>query len=164
MRSLHTLLQNHAFFKEFLPQQIDKIANDASEDSFHPNQYIFKAWQEANQFYLICKGRVSLEVFVPKQGPATLDIINAGDVLGWSWLHPPYRWHFDARALEQTHAIVLDGEALRSKIEENRELGFKFMKRIAAIMEKRLQATRLKLIELYGIFPSPDESWTGNSY
>jgi CRP-like cAMP-binding protein len=72
-------------------------------------------------------------------------------VLGWSWLFPPYRWHFDARALELTRAIALDGKCLREKCEEDHDLGYELVKRVAQIIMERLQATRLQLLDVYGV-------------
>ncbi len=106
---------------------------------------------------MVQKGIVSLEVYVAKVGPVTVETIGTGDVLGWSWLYPPHRWHFDARAVELTHALVLNGKILRNQIEKDHELGFQLMKRISRIVEDRLQATRLKLMEVYNIYKAPGE-------
>jgi CRP-like cAMP-binding protein len=77
--------------------------------------------------------------------------LAAGEVLGWSWLIPPYHWKFDARAIEQTRALALDGKCLRTKCEEDHDLGYELLKRFAQIMEERLQATRLQLLDVYGL-------------
>ena len=94
---------------------------------------------------------MALQVFVPGRGPITLDTLGAGEVLGWSWLFPPYRWHFDAQTVEQTRAIAFNGECLRTKCDADPHLGYALMQRFAHIMMQRLQATRLQLLDMYGI-------------
>ena len=75
---------------------------------------------------------------------------EAGEILGWSWLVPPYRWHFDARAVELTRAIALDGKCLREKCEEDHDLGYEVMRRFVVIIAQRLEETRLQLLDVYG--------------
>jgi CRP-like cAMP-binding protein len=94
---------------------------------------------------------VALQVFVPQRGPITVETVAAGEVLGWSWLFPPYRWHFDAQALELVRAIAFDGQCLRNKCAEDHDLGYALMQRFAQIMLQRLQATRLQLLDVYGV-------------
>ena len=79
-----------------------------------------------------------------------IDTVEEGDVLGWSWLIPPYHWHFDARAIDLTRAIALDGKCLRTKCEEDHNLGYELLKRFSHIIEQRLQATRIRLLDVYG--------------
>jgi len=155
MNAVFRLLKNHPFFKEFSDAQLQRIGEGATLVNFNPGQYIFREGEDADQFYLILGGLVSLEVQVPKRGSVTIERIDAGDVLGWSWLYPPHRWHFDAHAQEEIRAIMIDGEFLRNMIEEDREIGFKIMKQIAMIMEHRLQSTRIKLMEVYDIYKDP---------
>ncbi len=155
MKAVLQLLQEHPFFKEFSENQLQSLAEGATLVNFDPGQYIFREGEDANQFFLILSGLVSLEVQVPKRGAVTIERIDAGDVLGWSWLYPPHRWHFDAHAQEEIRALMIDGVFLRKMIEENREIGFKIMKQIAMIMEHRLQATRIKLMEVYDIYKDP---------
>jgi hypothetical protein len=91
-----------------------------------------------------------VETFAPGRGPIIIQTLGEGEVLGWSWLIAPYRWRFDGRAVELTRAIALDGECLRGKCEEDHNFGYKLMKRFAHVMEQRLQATRLQLLDVYG--------------
>ena len=80
----------------------------------------------------------------------TIQTLGPGEVLGWSWLFPPYRWYFDGRALKQTQALVLDAIRVREKCEEDPKLGYELMKRSSAIIHHRMQAARLQIIDLYG--------------
>ncbi|MBO0783363.1 MAG: hypothetical protein J2P37_31505 [Ktedonobacteraceae bacterium] len=100
---------------------------------------------------MLHEGRVALETFSGERGAITIETIEAGEALGWSWLFPPYRWHFSARVLEPVQAIVLDGERLRIRGEEDCDFGYDLVKRVAHIVIQRLQATRLQLLDLYRI-------------
>jgi CRP/FNR family transcriptional regulator, cyclic AMP receptor protein len=87
---------------------------------------------------------------VPGRGPITVETIGPGEILGWSWLFPPYRWHFDGRAVEGTRAIAFDAKCLRLKCEEDHDLGYELVKQFAHVMMERLQATRLRMLDVYG--------------
>ena len=104
----------------------------------------------ADQFFAIRHGRVSIELHSPERGPLILQTVDAGEIVGWSWLFPPYRWTFDARAMEQVRAISFDGACLRGKCERDPAMGFDFMKRVAEVFMRRLEAARLQLLDIYG--------------
>ncbi len=149
MRTLETVLAEHPFFQGLEKRHLEVITGCASNATFDEGQFIFREGEEANHFYLIRQGRVALEVHAGGVGTITIQTLDAGDILGWSWLVPPYRWHFDARAVEPTRAIVLDGECLRRKCEDDHDLGYELLKRFAEIITQRLQATRLQLLDVY---------------
>jgi CRP-like cAMP-binding protein len=151
METLERILLEHPFLKGLDRSYIELIVGCASNVRFNAGEFIFREGEEANRFYFIRHGRVALEIFVPERGAITIQTLGEGDVLGWSWLFPPYRWHFDARALELTRAIALDGKCLRQKCEENHDLGYELMKRFAHVIEERLQATRIQLLDIYGV-------------
>ena len=154
METLERILIEHPFFKGLETQYLQLIIGCASNVRFNAGQFIFREGEEANQFYLIRYGKVALEIFSPERGPITIQTLSEGEVLGWSWLFPPHHWHFDARALELTRAIALDGECLRKKCEEDHNLGYELTKRFAQIIEQRLEFTRLQLLDVYGHAPS----------
>jgi CRP/FNR family transcriptional regulator, cyclic AMP receptor protein len=149
METLHEILTEHAFFSGWEPHHVELLTGCASNVRFEAERYIFREGEEAKHFYLIRHGKVALEIFAPGRGPLAIQTLGEGDVLGWSWLFPPYRWQFDARAVELTRALALDGECLRKKAEEDHHLGYELMKRFAHVIEQRLQATRLQLLNLY---------------
>jgi len=151
METLERTLAEHPFFKDLGEPYLKLVTGCASNVRFEPDKFIFREGEEADQFYLIRQGRVALQVFLPDRGAITVETLEEGDILGWSWLIPPYHWHFDARALELTRAIALDGKCLRNKCEEDRSLGYELLKRFAHIMEDRLSSTRLQLLDLYGV-------------
>ena len=94
------------------------------------------------------------EVYVPERGQVVVSTHEAGELVGWSWLFPPYRWQFDGRAAETTHAIMFDGACLRGKCDADHQLGYLLMQRFAARMLVRLQDTRLRLLDVYGHAPA----------
>ncbi|NIR48219.1 cyclic nucleotide-binding domain-containing protein [candidate division KSB1 bacterium] len=150
METLKPYLEEHPFLKDLRPDHLDLIVGCASNVRFDARQFVFREGQEANQFYIIRHGKIALELYAPNRGPLTIDTISEGEVLGWSWVVPPYHWHFDARAIELTRAIALDGKCLRDKCEEDYELGYELLKRFTGIIMDRLQATRIQLLDLYG--------------
>jgi CRP/FNR family cyclic AMP-dependent transcriptional regulator len=114
------------------------------ETQFAPGEPIFREREFANRFYFLLEGEVALESQA-KGEPGAIESIGAGDVLGWSWLFPPYDWHFSARAVKPTRLIFLYGTWLREHCEQNRDLGYELLKRMAGVMIRRLQATRQRL-------------------
>ncbi len=151
MRRFDAILPEQPFFKDMDPQLLDIIAGCASNVRFAADDWIFQEGENAAQFYLIRHGKVALKAFVPGRGEVTIETIGEGEVLGWSWLFPPYRWHFSARALELTRAIAFDGVCLRTKAEANHDLGYELLKRFSQTIIERLQATRLQLLDVYGV-------------
>jgi CRP/FNR family transcriptional regulator, cyclic AMP receptor protein len=151
MRTFEELLEEHPFFQGLTPQHLHIVGNCAAEDSYEPGSYIFREGEHAEHFYAIRKGKVALEIVAPPRGPATIETTEAGEALGWSWFFPPYRWRFSARVVEPTQALVLDGVCLRAKCEEDPEVGYEFLKRLAQIVVHRLQMTRLQLLDIYAV-------------
>lgn len=149
-RSLESMLGEHPFCRDLEPRYIALVAGCASEVRFDPGTVLFRQGEDAERFYLIRHGRVAVEVPTAASGALTIQTLSGGDVLGWSWLIPPYRWHFDARAVDITRAVALDGTCLRTKCESDPALGYEFLKRFLNVLEDRLQATRLQLIDVYG--------------
>jgi CRP/FNR family cyclic AMP-dependent transcriptional regulator len=148
-------ISKHTFLRGLNPEHLALLADSAMRMHFNPGQYIFCEGDPANRFYLIESGKVSLESG-GKDGTAdSIQILGAGDVLGWSWLFPPYYWHFDARVLEPTTAIFFYGTRLREQCEKNHELGYQLIKRMSAIVIERLQASRAQLLAVRKQFIFP---------
>lgn len=151
METLEAILAKHPFFDRLEQRHLDLLVGCASNVRVDAGQFILREGEEANHFYLIRHGKVALEIFAGHRGPITVETLEDGDIVGWSWLFPPYRWRFDARAVEITRAIALDGKCLRTKSEQDHDLGYELLKRFARIMEERLQATRLQLLDVYEV-------------
>jgi CRP-like cAMP-binding protein len=112
--------------------------------------YLFEQGQAADAFYAVRDGRVAIEVHDPRGGRIVIDTVEAGDVVGWSWLVPPYRWLFDARAVTAVEAIMFDADCLRQKCDADTTFGYALLQRITWVMHERLQAARVRLLDLYG--------------
>src|SRR3972149_5511700 len=112
MQTLEPYLAEHPFLKGLDPRHLNIIVGCASNVRFDAEQYILREGEEATNFYIIHQGKVALEIFTSDRGPITIQTIGEGDVLGWSWLIPPYHWHYDARAIEPTSAAtgIADGQ------------------------------------------------------
>ena len=149
METLERVLAEHPFFKDLERPYLELLAECASRVRFNAGEVIFREGEEANLFYLIRHGKVAVETLAANRGPIIIQTLGEGELLGWSWLIPPYRWRFDSRAVELTRAIVLDGEGLRRRCEEDHEFGYELMKRVTTVVERRLQATRLQLLDVY---------------
>ncbi|MFN0086655.1 MAG: cyclic nucleotide-binding domain-containing protein [Blastocatellia bacterium] len=149
-QTLEPILAEHPFFHGLPADDIQLLAGCASNAVFKAGEMICREGDEADQFYLIRQGKGALEIHVPERGQVVLQTIGAGEILGWSWLIPPYRWRFDARAVELVRAIALDGKCLRGKCEANPRLGYELLKRVAGVFAERLLATRLQLLDVYG--------------
>jgi CRP/FNR family cyclic AMP-dependent transcriptional regulator len=117
--------------------------------TFEPDDIILRAGDQADRCFLILAGEVAIEVHWPGGG-SIIQTIESGEVLGWSWMFPPYRWVFDGRALVTTTAIAVDGTSLRGLAERDPDLGFLIMSRVARLVVERLHATQLQLVDLYG--------------
>jgi CRP/FNR family cyclic AMP-dependent transcriptional regulator len=149
METLERVLGEHPFFMGMDKPYLALLAECASRVRFSAGEVIFREGEPANHFYLIRHGKVSVETFSANRGPIIIQTLGEGELLGWSWLIRPYRWRFDARAVELTRAIVLDGLCLRGRCEEDYKFGYEIMQRIAHLIERRLQATRLQLMDVY---------------
>ncbi len=146
-------LGEHPFFKDLPPPHLDTVVGCVANVKFEPGEFIFREGQPADHFFVVRQGKVAVEVFVPGKGAVTIETIEGGEVLGWSWLIPPYRAHFDARALTLVRALSLDGACLRTKCEKDPSLGFELLKRFNRLVVSRLEATRMQLMDLYGDKP-----------
>ena len=149
MRTLEGVLAGHPFFSGLDPRYLQLAVGCAANVRFNAGELIFQQGYDAEHFYLIRAGKVALEIHVPGRGGLTIQTLGAGEVLGWSWLVPPYNWRFDGRAAEVTRAIVFDGKCLRGKCEEDHELGYELQKRVIAILGEHLDATRFRLLDVY---------------
>jgi hypothetical protein len=145
LRSIGDLLAAHPFFAGLPGADVDLIAGCGENVRVGPGEMLFTEGTAADRFYVIRRGRISLTVHGPGQGDIAIATVTDGDVLGWSWLFPPYRWHYDARSVAEVSAVALDGGCLRGKCDDDPALGYRLMQRFARLMEQRLQETRLQL-------------------
>ena len=147
-RQLEAQVAAHPFLIGIGAHHIRLLADCAMRSHFEARQVIFREGETANRFYLIEHGKVTLESSTLGE-PIKIEEIGDGDLLGWSWLFPPYAWHFSARALEGTTAIFFYGTVLREYCEKDHSLGFELFKRMSAVMLRRLQAARQRLLNVH---------------
>jgi CRP/FNR family transcriptional regulator, cyclic AMP receptor protein len=150
VKRLEEVLAEVPFLAGLGAEQLELLAGCARNVHFDDGELLFREGDQADTFYVVRQGSVSLEIHTPARGGMAIETIEAGEVIGWSWLFPPYRWHFDARALSAVRATAFDGECLRGKSEADPALGYDLMKRFAQVLIERLQWTRLRLLDVYG--------------
>lgn len=151
MENLERIIAACPFFAGLDAGFTSLIVGCALNVRFDAGSYIFKEGAPADTFYLIRGGKVALEIFAPQRKPIVISTVGEGEILGWSWLLPPYVWKFHAHAIQSIRAIALDGKCLRTKCEENHDLGYEVLKRFVQIIEQRLDATRLQLLDVYAV-------------
>ena len=149
-RSIENLLAEAPFFEGMGLEALGVLAGCAGNVHFPAGTQIFREGDPADVFYVIRQGSVAIETFVPTRGPVTIETIDAGEAIGWSWLFPPHRWHFDAHARSTVRATAFNATCLRAKCELDPALGYAFMGRFAQMLIERLQWTRLRLLDVYG--------------
>ena len=150
MEASEKILAAHPFFEGLDHALLKMVLTGARDVSYKPGQMIYQEGDEAEQFHIILDGKVAIEIFTAGHGAIVIQTVGPGEVLGWSWIFPPYQRRFDAKAIEPTKAVALDGKFLREKGEEDHHLGYELLKRFSRILLERLQATRLQLLDIYG--------------
>lgn len=149
MEGIDRLLREHPFFEGMDPSFIGTIAGCGSNVRFDVGEFICREGEDANYFYAVRSGRVALELN-SEHGDIVIQTLDEDDMLGWSWLIPPYRWAFDARAIEVVRAVRFDCSCLRKKCDDDPRMGYDFMKRFAKVIVNRLEAMRLQILDMYG--------------
>ena len=155
MNNIKTKLQGHRFFQSFSDSVINQIASCGSIKKIDANQMLAHEGDPAEEFYAIIDGRIAVETSLPGKNVRVLQTLHAGEIVGWSWIFPPYEWTFDVHVVKDTTLFAFDARCLRGKTENDHELGYILMKQFAQIMTLRLKASRLQLLNLYGSEDQP---------
>ncbi len=150
IEGLEGIIGEHPFFAKMDKRFLDIVVGCAKNVRFEAGQYLFHEGEPADQFYLIRHGRLALQITSPGLGPITVQTLGEGEIVGISWLIPPYRWAYDAKALELTRAIAMDAACLRAKCEADHDLGYDMMKRFMPVLVQRLHAIRMQILDVYG--------------
>ena len=150
MEDLKRILHSLPFMEGLSEEHIALLVGCAKNERVAAGSFLFREGGEATKFYLLREGHISVEIHSPGQGPLTVQTVTENEPLGWSWLFPPYTWHFDARATEDTRLVTFDGLCLRTKCEKDPALGFELMKRFSRIMTQRIEALSFQLMDVYG--------------
>jgi len=144
------LLATHCFTRDMPDEYVERVVAHAELVGVPAGTTLFREGQPAQQLYLLVEGRVSIEMHVPGRGEQVVDTVEPCETVGWSWLVPPYRWFFDARATTDVRTVQVDAAALRALAEDDPGFGYALMRRVAAVMLERMQAARLRLADVYG--------------
>lgn len=154
MQTLDQLIAQSPVFAGLEPRHLELIAGCARNQHTNAGAFLLREGAPADIFFMIRRGSVALEVDAPGRGSLLIETLGDGEVVGLSWLFPPYRWQMDARAVEPCSLVAFDGACLRGKCDQDHELGYQLMRRFAANVIERLQATRLQLLDVYGRAPA----------
>jgi CRP/FNR family cyclic AMP-dependent transcriptional regulator len=149
MRTIDELLGDVPALRALTPKHCETLAGCARNRVFAPGELIMREGAPADAFYVVRVGAVALETAVPGRGTVVVETLHDGDLLGWSWLVPPYRTQFDARSVGTTRAVELDGACLRGKCDADPALGYALLRLLATVFAERLRDTRLRLLDLY---------------
>ena len=150
MQTIEQLIAEAPVFDGMSEEHLALIAGCAQNQAFRDGEYLMREGDGAETFFVIRHGMVAMEIFVPQRGSVTIETIDDGDLLGWSWLVPPYRSHLDARALGTVHTVAFDATCLRGKADQDPVLGYELLRRFIPVVVERLQATRVRLLDVYG--------------
>jgi CRP/FNR family cyclic AMP-dependent transcriptional regulator len=139
-------LSTHPLLKDFKPEHLEILETCAGTAEFKPGDYIYRERTKADRLYFIIKGRVAIELHAPRQEPWTIMTISEGGALGWAWALPPYQWYYSCRTVLDTRTVFLEADCLKARMKSDYELGYKLMTACAHVLEERLAATRLQLL------------------
>jgi len=148
--NLSEILRQHPFLADLSEEHMQILIGCASNVRFAEGAYLIQEGQLANKLFLLRTGRVALDINIAPKGVLRIQTVGPGEVLGWSWMISPYRWHFSGVAVAETRAVALDGECIRKKCEDDHDFGYDMLKRLSHVVERRLEATRMQLLDLYG--------------
>lgn len=149
MENLERLLREHRLLDHLSAEEAALLVGCAKNLRFEPGEFLLREGQPADTFYLVRKGRVALEIAVPGKSPVQMESLSEGDMIGLSWLVPPYRAELDARAVEPVVALAFDGKCLRGKFESDHDLGYALLRRVLEETIKRLQRVRMQRLDIF---------------
>jgi CRP-like cAMP-binding protein len=148
-KALQEFMLTVPLFAEMSEDDLSTFAACGTEVTFKPDQKICKSSEDADFFYIIKEGRVAVELQIGEEEPIVIETLDPGEVLGWSWIFPPYKWQFDARSMDAVQAVAMDARCIRGKLDDNPRLGYWTMKQFSKILMGRLSASRLQMMDIY---------------
>ncbi len=141
------ILRQVPFFTGMDEPLLDLIAGCASERHAGHGHYLFFEGDPADHFYFVLEGKVALQMNAGSLGLFTIETLEANEMIGWSWMYPPYRWTLTGRSVGITRLLDFDARCLRGHCETSKDLTYALMKRTATVSATRLLAARLALTE-----------------
>ncbi len=146
MNTLDAIITSHPFVSTMSSEHLDLLCKNAREIEYKRDQILFRQGDPANRMLLIEEGKIVIEAHEAGK-TVPIQTFGTGDVLGWSWLFPPFSWLFQGRATEPTKVIALDGAHLLIAAEQDHDFGYELMKRVSQMLIHRVQTTRHQLIQ-----------------
>lgn len=143
-------LAAHPFFAGLGGDALSALATMGELVRYPAGWWIAREGQHADRFYAVVHGRAMIEAARPVGDPVVVSTVHTGEVIGWSWLFWPHRWHFDVIAVDDVEAIALRAEDLREMLDHEPLVGNLLVRRLAHVMAERLAATRLQLLDISG--------------
>jgi len=140
---------SHPFLQGLSDQHRMRLAAGVRPFTAGAGKSLAQEGEPAHAFYLIQAGHVTIGTHLGGRGAVTIQTMEAGDVVGWSWLLPPYRWQFDARAADAVQGLAFDASWLRDQCEQDHELGYHLLKQLLAVVSTRLAASRVQRLDIY---------------
>ena len=147
--AIRNLLAEQSVLRDLEPADIDLMAGCGRNEVFAAGAFLAREGETADRFYVVRQGKVALELHAPT-GPLLIETLGSGELVGWSWLFPPYRWTYDVEAIDQTRVTTIESACLRAKCDSDPAFGYRLMTRFSQVVVDRLQATRFRLLDLYG--------------
>ncbi len=145
-----SVLADHAFLRGMPHGDVALLAGAAVAISVPAGHRLFDEGTPAENCWLLTAGQVALDLPTPGRPNLIVETLGSGDVIGFSWLSPPHEWQFGAQVLEPTTAFELNGPAVQALCDDYPQLGYQLAMRMLAAAVRRLQATRIRLLDLYG--------------
>jgi CRP-like cAMP-binding protein len=139
----------HAFLEGLSEHHRMRLATGVKPFEAGPGDYLTREGAPAIAFYLIQSGQVAIGTHLGERGTVPLQTVGPGDVVGWSWLVPPYQWQFDARAQDEVRGLLFDAAWLRAQCEEDHELGYRLLQQLLTVVSRRLTASRIRRLDIY---------------
>jgi CRP/FNR family transcriptional regulator, cyclic AMP receptor protein len=141
-------LAGHQFFRGMPTHHLTYLAQVTSLVTVPAQHRFFEAGGVAQYFWLIRAGQVALDLRAPGAGRVVVETIGRGEMVGVSWFFPPFQWQFGAVALQPTEAFQIEAARVRNRCDTDPEFGYQFTQRMIVVVARRLQATRIRLLDV----------------
>ncbi len=144
-----SVLAAQPFLRGMPAAQLGELAGLCEHVTVPAGQRLFEEGSTADRFWVIDAGQVTLDASVPGRGRAIIETLGRGDVIGVSWMQPPFQWRFGAVATQRTQAFAFDARAVRAACDADPALGYELIRRFSGVLVRRLQATRARLLDAW---------------
>lgn len=147
--NLAELREQSALLQALSNTEVGLFESAATELRIAAGDVLFEEDGPADVFYIVVEGKIGLELTSPGKEPIVIQTLGSGDLVGVSWLFPPHRWSWRARAIVDSELAAFDATTIRSEMEQNRDLAWEVLSVVAGEVVDRLHRTRVQLLDLY---------------